>query len=216
MIGREILIVALACIADNGYVSKTMSRESVDGKRATSDIVHDIFATTSKATPEEELKYGPRADEIIDWAIKYRGTDEFYLKCKGAFKLAQTNIAAAVPYLCALPSVYDRISEIMELRDIVITGDPFLGQSEETLDNVQLKIFCIRIGAEYNTIKMLDSLNRLYVGYINKTSKICLDKLSRGDIVIVSGKLTNRINESPPENRIKIKKLIKKDCNDRV
>lgn len=216
MIGREILIVALAAIANEGYVSKSMSRGSIDGKRATSDIVADMFRSTTKATPDEELRYGSQADEIINWAITYRGTDEFYLKCKGAFKLAQTNIAAAVPYLCALPSVYDRISEIMELRDIVTTVDPFLGQSEETLDDVQLKTFCIRIGAEYNTVKMLDSLNRLYVGYINKTSKICLDKLSRGDIVLVSGKLTNRINENPPENRIKIKKLIKKDCNDRV
>lgn len=211
MIGREILIVALACIADNGYVSKTMSRESVDGKRATSDIVHDIFATTSTATPEEELKYGPRADEIIDWAIKYRGTDEFYLKCKGAFKLAQTNVIAAIPYLCALPNVYDKVSEIIELRDLVNKNDPFLPESEETMDRVQLKVFSVRLGSEYKTIKMLDASNRLYVSYIDYKSKLDLKNLSRGDIVLVTGNITKRIYNNPAENRIKIKKIIKKD-----
>ena len=210
MIGREILVVALASIANDGYVSKSMSRDSV-GKRATSDVVLDIFTHTSRATPDEELKYGPQADKIIDWAIKYRGTDEFYLKCKGAFKLAQTNVAAAIPYLCALPSVYDRVSEIMELRDIVNKDIPFLGETEAIFDSVQMTVFSVRFGLEYNSIKLLDASNRLCVSYIAYSSKISLKHFNHDDIVLVSGKLINRIYENPPENRIRIKKIIKKD-----
>lgn len=211
MIGREILIVALAYIADNGYVSKSMSYESATGKRATSDVIKEFFTHTSKATPEEESKYGKRADEIIDWLIRYRGTDEFYLKCKSSFKLAQTNIAAAIPYICALPSIYDKISDSITLKNICNSNDPFLREAEENFNNLELKVFSVYFGSQYNTIKLLDASNRLYVSYIDLKHKIDLRNIVHDDMVLVSGKLIKRIPGNPNENRISIKKIIKRD-----
>lgn len=190
MYAREILVRALDCIANTGYVTK--DHALIHDLQSTAQRVLSSLESEPSINATEEALYGAQANSILDWITTYYVKDNDYLaNCLHAVELADTAPHKAAGFLVSLPSAYARFLDSSKGLDKVKVPNGFAGDKGDRIA-CAAEIINVQHLKGYHRISMVDDIGHL-ITYTQSEGKKALTLPTIGDKVYVTGAVSKNL-----------------------
>ena len=190
MYAREILIRALDCIANAGYVTKDYAM--IHDVQSTAQRVMSSLDSEPSLNATEEALYGTKCDEILEWISTCSVVNNDYLSnCSDAVHMADISPHKAVGYIVSLPGAYARFLESTKGLDKVRMPNEFVAD-KYTRISCPAEVINVQGLQGYHRVSMVDDGGRLMT-YNQSTSSKKLTLPRIGDKVYVSGTVSKNL-----------------------
>lgn len=190
MHAKEILIRALDCIANSGYVTK--DHALCNDLQSTASRVLSSLESDPTLSATECALYGDRADSIIEWISTCSVVDNDYLlNCRGAIALADTAPHKAAGFIASLPSAYNRFMDASVGLDKVTVHNEFVADKYSSI-SCPAEVINVQGLQGYHRVSMVDDGGRL-ITYNQSTSSKKLTLPRIGDKVYVTGTVSKNL-----------------------
>lgn len=180
MDAKTVIIRALSCVDFYGF--KSREEAAYEGCPSTAQRVRESFISTPVSLEVDEIKYGDKANAIIDWITNVVSTNDYIDACKNALHLVETNPDKSYGLLCSLPSAFTKhnsqkydvsvITKRLEFVDDV--GKSVVGLKGTVLCKYHYDLY------KYTKYSIVDTNGHLVIFYVSDNKS--LRKTSNFDV----------------------------------
>lgn len=197
MYAKKMLIRALDCIAEEGYVSK--DNALIKDTQSTAQRVLSSLEIAPDLSDAEDQKYGHQADSIIDWVLNAdHGGNEYLGNCKTAVQDADLRPQKVAGYVVSLVQAFERYQQTSKGLDLVVHQNAFAADPGLMYTGTG-KVINVQSYDTYAKISMVDSNGYLVTCSANKSTKKGLTIPKIGDNITLSGRVYRNKFSTPFE-----------------
>lgn len=193
MKAKDILIRALSCISEEGYISK--DNALIKGVQSTSSRIQSSFELCSVTSQCMIDQFEAKADVILDWINSLSTSDEYLSKCKSAVQLAETAPEKAYGYLSSLVPAFERYQKNSVGLDRITQRNAFAAETNQVYSGTGEVINVLK-HPDYSKVSIVDNQGFYVSFFLKKTGKKLLKVPAIGDTIAVSGRVySNRLTD---------------------